>query len=160
MAARDPVGPGLPHARVYNGGTYDLMHVGHLYVLRTAREMAGPSGEVVIALNTDEFVEAFKGHRPVQPYLERSEVLSACRYVDRVIPNLGGPDSRPTIEVVMPDIILAGTDWWSEDDAKYCRQMGFDRKWLDDRGIALAYMPRLVHGRSSTRLRAIAGGTR
>lgn len=142
--------------RVYNGGTYDLLHVGHLYVLREARRLAGPDGEVIVALNTDEFVAEFKGHRPVQPYLERSEVLAAIRYVDRVVPNVGGPDSRPTIEAVMPDAILAGADWWSADDARYFKQMGFDRGWLEDRGIALAYAGQLVPGRSSTNLRAVA----
>lgn len=157
MTARGSTSSGRERAlRVYNGGTYDLLHVGHLYVLRTARELAGPDGEVVIALNTDEFVERFKGHRPVQPYLERSEVLTACRYVDRVIPNVGDEDSRPALEAVMPDILLAGADWFSEDDARYCRQMGFDREWLTERGIELRYMPRLVDGRSSTNLRTIA----
>lgn len=158
MTARGSMSSGRQRARrVYNGGTYDLMHVGHLYVLRAARDLAGPDGEVVIALNTDDFVEEFKGHRPVQPYLERSELLAACRYVDRVIPNVGGADSRPAIEAVMPDVILAGADWASDEHhTRYCRQMGFDLSWLDDRGIQLAYVARLVEGRSSTNLRAVA----
>jgi cytidyltransferase-like protein len=157
MTARGPDSSGRQRARrVYNGGTYDLMHVGHLYVLRAARELAGPDGEVVIALNTDEFVEAFKGHRPVQAYLERSELLAACRYVDRVVPNVGGADSRPALEAVCPDVILAGADWYSEDDSRYCHQMGFDLAWLAERGIELAYLPRLVPGRSSSNLRALA----
>lgn len=143
--------------RVYVGGTFDLLHPGHLYVLRRARELAGRGGEVVIALNTDEFVERFKGHRPVQPYLERSEVLAALRDVDRVVPNVGGPDSRPALEAVMPDVLLAGHDWWSEDDSRYLRQMGLTADWLDARGIRLVYMDRLVPGRSSTNLRAVAG---
>ena len=143
---------------VYNGGTYDLLHTGHLYVLRECRRLAGPEGQVVIALNTDEFVEAFKGHRPVQPYLERSEVLATCRLIDRVIPNVGGPDSRPALEAVMPDVLLAGADWRSDGDERYLRQMGLTRGWLEERGIELRYCPRLVPGRSSTRLRAVAGG--
>lgn len=142
---------------VYNGGTYDTLHPGHLYVLRQARNLAGRDGQVIIGLNTDEFVAAFKGHRPVQPYLDRSEVLAACRYVDRVVPNIGGPDSRLVLEAVMPDVLLAGHDWWSEDDARYLRQMGLTADWLDARGIRLVYMDRLVPGRSSTNLRAVAG---
>lgn len=138
---------------VYNGGTYDLIHPGHLYVLRECRRLAGPDGAVVIALNTDAFVARFKGHPVRQAYLDRSEVLSAVRYVDRVIPNVGDEDSRPAIEAVMPDIILAGADWQSDDDARYFAQMGFDRAWLDGRGITLRYCPRLLPGRSSTGLR-------
>jgi cytidyltransferase-like protein len=142
--------------RVYNGGTYDLMHPGHLYVLRECRRLAGAHGEVIIGLNSDAFVERFKGHRPVQPYLERSEVLTACRFVDRVVPNVGDEDSRPVLEAVMPDVLVAGADWFSEDHSRYCTQMGLTIDWLTERGIDLRYCPRLVPGRSSTQLRSIA----
>jgi len=140
--------------RVYNGGTYDLLHPGHLYVLRQCRALAG-QGEVVVGLNTDDFVERFKGHRPVQGYLERAEVLAACRYVDRVVPNLGGKDSRPILEVVAPDVIAVGRDWYSPDDALYCAQMGFTSQWLAERHIRLHYLDWLP-GYSSTNLRAVA----
>lgn len=142
---------------VYVGGTFDLLHHGHRYMLRSARDIATLDGEVVVALNTDEFVERYKGRPAVQRYLERSEALSACRYVDRVIPNVGGEDSRPALEAVMPDVLLAGADWYSADDSLYCKQMGFDAKWLDDRGIELRYMRRRVPGYSTTNLRTIAG---
>lgn len=137
---------------VYSGGTYDLLHPGHLYVLRRCRELAGPDGQVVVGLNTDEFVEAFKHHAPVQDYLARSEILSAVRYVDRVVPNLGGADSRPTLQAVGPDIIAVGRDYWSPDDSRYCAQMGFDHAWLDKRGIRLVYLD-WRPGYSSTAIR-------
>lgn len=137
---------------IYNGGTYDLLHPGHLRMLRKCRELAGPDGQVVVALNTDEFVAQFKGHSTVQPYLERSEVLSALRFVDRVIPNVGGSDSRPAIEAVGPDIIAVGRDWYSPDHSKYCAQMGFTTDWLAERNIALAYID-WSPGYSSTNIR-------
>ena len=140
---------------VYNGGTYDLLHPGHLYVFRQLRELAGPDGQVVVALNTDEFVAQFKGHPPVQSYEERREVLLGLRDVDRVVCNFGGADSKHAIEFVKPDIIAAGRDWWSEDDSKYLTQMGFDWPWLDARGIKLVYLDWL-DGHSSTNLRATA----
>ena len=143
--------------RVFNCGTYDLLHPGHLYVLRQAREMAGADGEVVIGLNTDEFVARFKGHPTVQTYLERDAVLSAIRYVDRVVPNTGDEDMRPVVEAVMPDILLVGADWASQDHSRYYRQTKLDGRWLDERGIRLRYMDRIVPGLSSTNLRAIAG---
>lgn len=141
--------------RVYNGGTYDLLHPGHLYVFRQLRELAGPDGEVVIGLNTDGFVEEFKGHRPVQTYEEREAVLAGIRDIDRIVCNTGGPDARPAIEMVRPDIIAAGHDWFSEDDSRYCRQMGFTLSWLEDRGIRLVYLG-WMDGHSSTNLRAVA----
>jgi cytidyltransferase-like protein len=140
---------------VYNGGTYDLLHPGHLFVFRQMRELAGPDGSVVIALNTDAFIEEFKGHPPVQVYEERLTVLLGLRDVDEVIPNFGGADSRPTIDAVGPDIIAVGRDWWSEDDSKYLNQMGMDWPWLDARGIRLVYLD-WKEGHSSTNLRATA----
>lgn len=142
--------------RVFNCGTYDLLHPGHLYVLRQARLMSD-GGEVVIGLNSDEFVARFKGHPTVQTYLERDAVLSAIVYVDRVVPNTGDEDMRPVVEAVMPDILLVGADWASQDHSRYFHQTKLDQRWLDERGIKLRYMDRLVPGRSSTNLRSIAG---
>jgi glycerol-3-phosphate cytidylyltransferase len=140
---------------VYNGGTYDLLHPGHLSVFRQMRELAGPDGLVVIALNTDDFVEEFKGGRPVQTYAEREAVLRGIRDIDEIVENVGGADARPAIEAVGPDIIAAGHDWWSPDDSRYCRQMGFSLDWLAERGIRLVYLDWL-EGQSSTNLRALA----
>jgi len=139
-------------ARVYNGGTYDLLHAGHLFAFRQMRQIAGPSGEVIIGLNTDSFVERFKGHETVQKLEERMEIVAALRLVDRVVVNTGDEDSKPVLEAVMPDVIAVGADWWSPDDEKYCRQMGFDHVWLAQRGIELRYMLALP-GRSSTKIR-------
>lgn len=119
---------------VYNGGTYDLFHVGHVQFL----ERASHYGEVVIALNTDEFVEEFKGKKPVMTFAERYGVLSGCRYVSRIIPNISGADSKPTIVSVKPDFIVSGSDWEKKD---YFGQMQFTQKWLDEQGIKLIYVP-------------------
>ncbi len=142
---------------VYNCGTYDLLHPGHLYVFRQLRTLAGFDGVVTVGLNTDEFVSEFKGHPPVQTYDERFEMLSAIRDIDYVVENTGGADSKPTIDFVKPQIIAAGHDWWSQDHSRYCAQMGFDLKWLDDRGIKLVYLD-WRRGYSSTNLRSIARG--
>jgi len=141
--------------RVYNGASMDLLHSGHLYVIRQMRALAGADGAVIIGLNTDEFIAEFKGHPPVQSLAERMEIVSAIRDVDCVVVNIGGKDSKPVLEMVRPDIIAVGQDWYSVDDSKYCRQMGFDRAWLEDRRIRLHYMDWLPD-RSSTNLRVIA----
>ena len=140
---------------VYNGGSYDLVHRAHIDVFRQLRRMAGKYGIVVVALNTDDFIREFKGHDPVAPYEDRAAVLRAMRDIDRVVPNVGGADSRPTIEAVAPDVIAAGHDWYSPDDERYCRQMGFTRDWLAQRNISLVYLD-WVEGYSSTNLRATA----
>ncbi len=142
---------------VYNCGTYDLLHPGHLYVFRQLRSLVGFDGVVVVGLNTDEFVSEFKGHPPVQSYDERFEMLSAIRDIDYVAENIGGADARPAIELVKPNLIAAGNDWWSADHSRYCKQMGFDLAWLDERDIKLVYLD-WRKGYSSTNLRSIARG--
>jgi len=122
---------------VYTGGTFDLLHPGHVALLRDCRKLAGPDGRVVVALNTDTFVASYKGRPPVLSYLERETVLRACRYVDDVVRNSMGGDSRPTIEAVAPDVIAIGMDWAVKD---YHQQMGFTPEWLAARGITLVYV--------------------
>jgi glycerol-3-phosphate cytidylyltransferase len=123
--------------RVYTGGTFDLFHSGHVNFLRQCKKIAGIDGEVIVSLNTDEFVEQFKGP-PLYSYENREILLSSCKYVTRVIPNTGGSDSKPAIEEVKPDFIVIGSDWASKD---YYKQMGFTQKWLDDKNIILIYVP-------------------
>lgn len=127
---------------VYTGGTFDLFHSGHVEFLRRCADF----GRVVVALNTDEFIAEYKGKPPVMSYDERKAVLEACKYVSVVIPNVAGTDSRPSIESVMPNLIVVGSDWARRD---YYKQMNFDQDWLDARGIGLAYIP-YTQGISST----------
>lgn len=119
---------------VYTGGTFDLPHKGHYRLLKRAAEI----GIVVVALNTDEFIQSYKGKPPILSYEERKEALLACRWVDQVVPNVGGADSKIAIEMVHPDYIIIGSDWARRD---YYLQMGFTQDWLDKRGIGLIYVP-------------------
>lgn len=130
---------------MYTGGTFDLFHSGHVAFLRKCALV----GSVTVSLNTDEFIHAYKGKPPVMSYDERKAVLLACRYVDAVVPNVGGEDSTIAIEAVQPDIIIIGSDWARRD---YYKQMGFDQDWLDERGIGLAYIP-YTQGISTTDLK-------
>ncbi len=123
---------------VYTGGTFDLFHSGHVNLLKRCREVAGLDGKVVVSLNADDFIWQFKNKRPVCSEAERIEVLLACKYVDEVVMNVGGQDSRIAIDLVNPNYIVVGSDWAEKD---YYSQMSFDQKWLDDRGIGLVYVP-------------------
>jgi glycerol-3-phosphate cytidylyltransferase len=132
--------------RIYSGGTYDLFHWGHVELLRRLKDMAGKDGQVIVALNTDEFVEEYKGKKPVMSYDEREAVLKACVYVDEVVRNTGGEDSRPTILAVDADFVVVGTDWCERD---YMKQMSFTREWLEEHNIGFGYIP-YTSGISST----------
>ena len=97
---------------LYTGGTFDLLHFGHFSFLRQCRTLAE---RVIVSLNTDEFIEEFKGAAPILSYDERREGLLRCQYVDGVVANVGGADSKPAIEEVKPDIIAVGDDWVRKD---------------------------------------------
>jgi glycerol-3-phosphate cytidylyltransferase len=130
---------------IYTGGTFDLFHAGHVEFLRRCAEL----GSVTVSLNEDEFIEKYKGKRPVISYQERRDVLLGCRWVDRVVPNVGGVDSRVAISLVSPDLVVIGSDWARKD---YYAQMQFDQDWLDERGIGLVYIP-YTQGISSTAIK-------
>jgi len=134
---------------VYTGGSFDLFHSGHVAFLRRCRELAGPTGEVIVSLNTDEFIQAYKGKGLVMNYAERKAVIESCRFVDYAIPNTGGADSTIAIESVSPDLVVIGSDWARRD---YYAQMGFTQDWLDERGIGLVYIP-YTQGISSTAIK-------
>lgn len=123
---------------VYTGGTFDLFHSGHVNLLKRCKEIAGSNGRVVVSLNKDEFIKEYKGMPPVCSEIERMSVLLSCRYVDDVIFNIGGKDSKISIEIIKPDYIVIGSDWAKKD---YYSQMSFTQEWLDERGIGLVYVP-------------------
>jgi len=130
---------------VYTGGTFDLIHSGHANFLAKCAEL----GRVVVSLNTDEFIAAYKGRPPVMSFAERKAVLEAFTAVSEVIPNRGGADSKQAISESQPDIIAIGSDWARKD---YYKQMGFSQDWLDERGISLIYIP-YTAGISTTELK-------
>lgn len=130
---------------VYTGGTFDLIHSGHVNFLRRCAEI----GNVTIALNTDEFIAEYKGKPPIMSYDERFAVLSEFYSVKNIFPNEGGADSKPTILRANPDIVAIGSDWARKD---YYKQMGFTQDWLDERGISLMYIP-YTQGISTTELK-------
>ena len=136
---------GLGMVGVYTGGTFDLLHSGHVNFLRRCHQL----GEVTVALNTDEFIESYKGKPPIMTYSEREAVLLGLKYVSRVVPNMGGADSRISIDSVSPDIVAIGSDWARKD---YYKQMMFSQDWLDERGIALLYIP-YTSGISTTQIK-------
>lgn len=138
---------------VYSGGTFDLFHTGHVELLEYCKQLSG-NGEVIISLNTDDFITRYKGKPPLMSFKEREDVLLSTRYVDKVIPNYGGEDSKPSILEIQPDIIVIGMDWLEKD---YCKQMGFTPEWLSEHRISLCYVPR-TRGISTTRIKERFGG--
>lgn len=133
---------------IYCGGTWDLIHVGHVDFFRRIKEWF-PNCKLVAALNTDEFIKEYKGFYPLYSYADRKRFLESIEYIDEVIPNEGGKDSTVSILKVKPDIIAIGTDWLQRD---YCAQMNFTSKWLDENHISLIFIS-LIEGISGTEIK-------
>lgn len=139
--------------RVFTAGTFDLPHSGHVNFLRACAEL----GTVTVALNTDEFIEAYKGKPPVMNFDERRAVISEFRCVDKVIANYGNENCSQVIDDLCNDyevdIIAIGSDWARKD---YYKQMGFTQDWLDERHLSLIYIP-YTKGISSTEIKRRLG---
>lgn len=72
--------------KVLTVGVYDLLHWGHFELFRRAKELAGPDGKLVVAVQKDEWVTKFKDVKLVYNYDQRVKMISALRYVDEVVP--------------------------------------------------------------------------
>ena len=91
----------------YTAGVYDLFHVGHLNLLRRAKEQCD---YLIVAVSTDELVENYKKKVPVIPYEERASIVEAIRYVDRVVPQ----EDRNKLGAYHKykfDAMFVGDDW-------------------------------------------------
>jgi glycerol-3-phosphate cytidylyltransferase len=128
--------PIRPKLNVYTGGTFDLFHYGHVNFLHQCWEIAN-GGTVTVSVNPDQFVASYK-EPTVMTLEERVAVLQGCKYVDQVIVNWGGKDSRIAILSVMPNVVVIGDDWKQKD---YYTQMGFTQEWLDRYNIQIVYVP-------------------
>ena len=121
---------------VYTGGTFDLFHSGHARLLERCKKAAG-DGDLVVSVNPDEFCSQYK-EPPICSLAERMEVVSSCKWVDKVIVNSGGADSKPAIIEAKADLVIVGSDWQSKD---YYKQMGFTQDWLDEHKISVMFVP-------------------
>lgn len=126
----------------YTSGVFDMLHIGHLNLLRLAREQCD---YLIVGVSTDELCLSYKGKLPVIPYPERKAIVEALRCVDRVIPQTDRNKCA-----VWPELhyhkLFVGDDWrgsqlFSEAEA-----------WLAPRGAKVVYLP-YTHHVSSSKLR-------
>lgn len=122
-------------------GTFDTPHMGHAAFLRRCEEF----GEVLVGINTDEFVERYKGAPPIYSYDERASLVEALGY--ETYPNDSA--GRALILDLMPDVIAIGSDWARKD---YYAQINVDQDLLDALDISMLYLP-YTHGISSSSLK-------
>lgn len=91
----------------YTTGVYDMFHIGHLNILRRAKELCET---LVVGVSTDELVQEYKHKTPVIPYAERAAIVEAIRYVDRVVPQTS-MDKLAAWEELHFNAVFHGDDW-------------------------------------------------
>ena len=99
--------------RVITYGTFDLLHYGHIELLRRAKSMGD---YLVVALSTDEFNWNCKQKKCYFPYEERKRMLEAIRYVDLVIPEENWEQKMTDVDRYNIDVFVIGDDWEGKFD--------------------------------------------
>ena len=104
--------------KVITYGTFDLLHYGHINILRRAKDLGD---WLVVALSSDEF-NAIKGKKSFFPYEQRKKLLEAIRYVDEVIPENEWEQKIKDVKNHHIDIFVMGDDWAGKFDflKEYC----------------------------------------
>jgi len=99
-------------------GTFDLLHKGHIHLLRRAKELGD---YLIVALSTDAFNES-KGKKAYYDYEHRKIVIEAIRYVDKVIPETSWEQKVMDVKQYNIDTFVMGDDWKGEFDflRQYC----------------------------------------
>lgn len=98
--------------RVITYGTYDLLHYGHIELLRRAREMGD---YLIVALSSDEF-NKLKNKKSYYNFEQRKMMLESVRYVDLVIPEDNWEQKKTDIGKYEVDTFVMGHDWEGEFD--------------------------------------------
>ena len=118
-------------------GTFDLLHYGHLEILRRASLLGD---KLIVGVSTDKFNE-IKGKTCVLPYQKRKELIESLDYVDKVIPENNWDQKVTDIQGNNIDIFVIGDDW----EGKFDELKDF---------CEVIYLPR-TKGISSSKLRSI-----
>lgn len=93
-------------------GTYDLLHIGHINLLKRAKQLGD---FLIVGLSTDYF-NRVKGKHAYHSFEERKELLSAIKFVDLVIEENSWEDKRKHIKKYNVDIFVMGSDWQGKFD--------------------------------------------
>ena len=104
--------------RVITYGTFDLLHIGHINILRRAKELGD---YLIVAVSTDEF-NAIKHKQSVYTYEDRKKIVEAIKYVDEVIPEENWEQKKEDVKKHNIDVFVMGDDWKGEFDflKEYC----------------------------------------
>lgn len=128
----------------YTTGVFDLFHIGHLNILKQAKKHCD---FLIVGVSTDELVQSYKNKNPIISYAERSAIVEACRYVDKVVAQ-ENRNKLGAYEKHNFDVMFVGDDWkgkplFNEVESK-----------LKESGVDVIYFP-YTKSTSSTMLKKV-----
>lgn len=94
----------------YTSGVYDMFHIGHLNLIKRAKEQCD---FLIVGVTTDELAQ-YKNKTPIIPYEERKQIVEALKYVDKVIPQ-ENMNKLEACKKLNADVIFVGDDWKGTD---------------------------------------------
>jgi len=95
----------------YTTGVFDLFHIGHLNILKNAKERCD---YLIVGVSTDEVVQGYKHKTPIIPFEERIAIVEAIKYVDKAVPQTS-MDKMEAWEKLHFDVLFHGNDWKGSD---------------------------------------------
>ena len=115
----------------YTTGVYDMFHIGHLNILRRAKELCD---YLIVGVSTDELVQNEKHKTPIIPFSERCEIVSAIKYVDKVVPQ-EDKNKYNAWQKYHFDKMFVGSDWkgteaWNNYESQFA-PVGVEIVYLD-----------------------------
>ena len=128
----------------YTTGVFDLFHIGHLNILRRAREKCD---KLIVGVTTDELLKIYKNKSPIIPFEERISIVKSIKYVDEVVPQ-ENMDKLSHWDDLKFNVVFVGDDWQNTD------------KWnkiesdFNNVGVKVVYFP-YTEGTSSTLINEI-----
>lgn len=128
----------------YTTGVYDMFHIGHLNVIKNAKKQCD---YLIVGVSTDDLVRKEKGKTPVIPFQERMEIVSALKYVDKVVPQID-KNKFSAWEKYKFDKMFVGSDW------KGTKQWNEFEKQFSKYNVEIVYLPH-TDGISSTKLTSV-----
>ena len=115
----------------YTTGVYDMFHIGHLNILKRAKEQCD---FLIVGVSTDELVQKDKNKAPIIPFRERYAIVESIKYVDQVVPQLD-KNKFGAWEQLRFNKMFVGSDWqgtpqWQEYERQFA-PVGVEIVYLD-----------------------------
>lgn len=126
----------------YTQGTFDMFHIGHLNLLKNAKEKCD---YLIVGVNSDELVESYKSKKPIISTSERAAIVEAIKYVDKVVVTTT-LDKVEMLNILHFDEIYIGDDW--KDNERWIKT----GRQMEENGAKLVFLP-YTKSTSSTLIR-------